>query len=329
VTACVVIPTVNARDLLLRALGSLAIQVPRPDVIVVDNASTDGTTEAVAMHYPWVEVRVLPRNLGFGRAIDVVALDPSVDADVLILVNNDVVCEPGFVERICAPFADPAVGMVAGVLLQETDAARIDSAGIELDRTLQSFDYLSNASVAALGRAADPVGPCGGAAAYRLDAFRAVGGFDDAFFAYWEDVDLALRLRLAGWECRLAPDARAVHRHGATLGALSPGARRLEAYGRGYVLERYCVARTGWAPLTALAIALLDWPALLVHLVVRREAAPIRARLRGRRAARRREPLPAPVHLATVPLRVTVARQWGALAARLTGRAPGHYLDPG
>jgi GT2 family glycosyltransferase len=325
VKARVVIPTLNARDLLLRAVESLASQQPRPDVTVVDNASSDGTAEAVAEQYPWVDVRVLPRNLGFGRAINVAALDESVEADVLVLVNNDVVCEPGFVERICAPFADPAVGLVAGVLLQERDVSRIDSAGIELDRTLQSFDLLSNEPVEALETSPDPLGPCGGAAAYRLDAFRAVDGFDDAFFAYWEDVDLALRLRLAGWQCRLAPTARAVHRHGATLGALSPAARRLEAFGRGYVLHRYRVAHTGGVPLTALAIAALDWPVLLVHLVVRREAGPMRARLRGRLAAGRRPPLTAPVHLATVPLRRTFARQWGALADRLAGRAPSHY----
>ncbi|MBM3678277.1 MAG: glycosyltransferase family 2 protein, partial [Actinobacteria bacterium] len=245
VKACVVIPTLDACELVLRALRSLEIQEPRPEVIVVDNASSDGTAAAIAEAFPWVHVRRLPHNLGFGRAINAAALDPELEADVLVLVNNDTVCEPGFVAAVCAPFADPAVGMVAGVLLQERDPERIDSAGIELDRTLRSFDLLANTPVSALAGAPDPVGPCGGAAAYRLGAFRDAGGFDDAFFAYWEDVDLALRFRLAGWECRLAPGARAHHLHGATLGAMSPAARRLEAFGRSFILNRYRVAGSG------------------------------------------------------------------------------------
>ena len=100
-------------------------------------------------------------------------------------------------------------------------------------------------------------------------AFVELGGFDERFFAYWEDVDLALRFRLAGWRCVRAPGARALHHHGATLGAASPRPERLEAYGRAYVLAKYRVARSGM--LMRLKIAALDWPVLVVHALVRRE----------------------------------------------------------
>ncbi len=118
---------------------------------------------------------------------------------------------------------EPDVGMVAGVLLQAEAPDRIDSAGIELDTTLRSWDYLWNEPVSALAAAGDPVGPCGGAAAYRLRPFQELGGFDETLFAYWEDVDLALRFRAAGWTCALAPGARALHEHGQTLGAAFAG----------------------------------------------------------------------------------------------------------
>ena len=170
--------------------------------------------------------------------------------------------------------------MTAGVLLQGAAPELIDSAGIELDTTLGSWDYLWNRPVSALAAAHDPVGPCGGAAAYRLPVFRELGGFDETLFAYWEDVDLALRFREAGWRCVLAPGARAVHKHGQTLGAASPTARRLEAFGRGYVLAKYRVG--GRNPLRWAKIAALDWPVLAVHLVLRREAGPARERLRAR-----------------------------------------------
>lgn len=316
-TATVVIPTLDARELLRDALESLERQTAEAEVVVVDNASTDGTAEMVAERFPRVRLIRNQANLGFGRAVNQGAADAV--GDVLVLVNNDVVLEPDFVERICEPFADERVGMVAGVLLQGDDPGSIDSAGIEIDPTLQSFDYLWNEPVAALESAADPLGPCGGAAAYRLAAFREAGGFDEAFFAYWEDVDLGLRLRLAGWRCVLAPRARALHRHGATTGAASPLARRLEAFGRAYVLGKYRV------PL-GLRVALLDWPALLVHAVARRELDPIRERRRGLRLGRRNAMAGnRPTSLATVPYGESLRRQWRAFRLRLTGRLPSHF----
>ncbi|RDI74300.1 putative glycosyltransferase [Gaiella occulta] len=324
--ACVVIPTLDARDLLERALASLAEQTVPHDVVVVDNASRDGTAEMMASRFPHARLVRNDRNLGFGRAVNR-GVAGAQDADVIVLVNNDTICEPEFLERILEPFSDPQVGMVAGVLLQASAPELVDSAGIELDATLRSWDVLWNEPVARVAEAPAPVGPCGGAAAYRIDAFRAAGGFDETLFAYWEDVDLALRLRLAGWRCERAPSARALHAHSATLGASSPLQRRLEAFGRAYVLAKYRVAQRGIG--TRMRIALLDWPVLAIHLVVRRELGPIRARARGRRAGRRAAPLRAPFELATVSLATALRRQYGLLVLRLSGRLPAHFHATG
>ena len=199
-------------------------------MVVVDNGSEDGTAELVAERFPHVRVVALDRNLGFGRAVNRGVEDAKTDA--VVLINNDVLCRPDFLERILEPLGEDGVGMVAGVLLQYDRPELVDSAGIELDRTLRSWDSLWNRPADELGAAPEPVGPCGGAAAYRIGAFREVGGFDDAFFAYWEDVDLALRLRLAGHACRRAPNARALHRHGrpwARRRRSSDGSKRLAA----------------------------------------------------------------------------------------------------
>jgi GT2 family glycosyltransferase len=319
----VVIPTLDGRERLLRALESLAGQ--SADVVVVDNASSDGTAEAVAERFPAVKVVRNERNLGFGAAINRAAL--ALDGDALVLVNNDVVCEPGFVARITAPLADGGVAMVAGVLLQAAEPGLVDSAGIELDTTLGSWDFLWNEPVAALAGAADPVGPCGGAAAYRLPLFRELGGFDEALFAYWEDVELALRIRETGGRCVLAADARAVHEHGQTVGAGSPAARRLEAFGRGYVLAKYRVG--GRSPLRRAAIAALDWPVLAVHLLARREIEPLRERLRGRARGLRSAAHRPPLELATVGFATALGRQAGQLRLRLTGGLPAHFTDDG
>ena len=325
VRATVVIPTVNARELLTAALASLERQTVPMDIVVVDNASMDGTSDYVSRRFPDVRVVRNETNLGFGRAINRVAL--ALEGDVLVLVNNDVVCEPTFVERMCAPFTRKEVGMVAGVLTQGRAPERIDSAGIELDPTLRSWDYLWNEPVEVLSAPLpDPVGPCGGAAAYRLVEFQRLGGFDETLFAYWEDVDLAIRFRLAGWQCALAPDARAEHHHGATIGAATPLHRRLEAFGRGHLLAKYRVA-TG-RPLRWLGVAAIDWPVLFVHLTLRRDPGPLRARWSGLRAGQRsRIPGPPPLELATVSLGEALRRQLRFLGLRLGRRLPAHYYD--
>ena len=278
-----VIPTLDARELVAEALESLGRQTLAPRVVVVDNGSSDGTADMVRSRFPDVRLVRHEQNLGFGRAINSVALE--LDADALVLVNNDVVCDERFVECICVPL-ETGAGMVAGVLTQSGRPDRIDTAGIELDTTLRSWDYFRDRAVSDLGPAtAPPLGPCGGAAAYRLAAFRDVGGFDETLFAYGEDVDLAIRMREAGSSCELAHDALGEHRHSSTLGARSSRQTALDSFARGYLLGKYVPWRR--RPVARLLGAAFDWPLLLADALRLRELLPLRERIRGIRAGAR------------------------------------------
>jgi len=104
----------------------------------------------------------------------------------------------------------------------------------------RGFPRLAGEPVA---RACDPrpllAGPAGAAAAYRREAWRELGGLDEAIFAYSEDLDLALRLRAAGWTASVAPDAMGIHLGSATHGHRTAWQRRHAGYARGYLLRRY------------------------------------------------------------------------------------------
>lgn len=242
----------------------------------MDNASEDGTAALVRGEFPEVTLIELADNVGFGRAVN--AGVRIGEAEAIVLINNDVVVEPGFVDAIVAPLAAPRVGMVAG-LTTIPDSDLVDAFGIELDRALLSYNRARNAPVGTpAGRLAMP---SGGAAAYRRVAWEAAGGFDEAFFAYGEDVDLGLRLRSLGWEAAEAPAARGVHLGGATVGVDSPLQRQLAGFARGFMLRRYGILRSLVAPRSLLLDALVIGWGLVRH----RTLVPLRARVRGWRAA--------------------------------------------
>ena len=318
--ATVVIPTLNARGMLTETLEALEAQTAAHDVVVVDNASTDGTAELLAERFPQVRVVRLDENLGFGRAVNRgVEL---VETDVVVLVNNDVVCPPDFLEQLLRRWPTRASGWSPASSSSTTVPTSWIPPGSSSTRRSARGTRSGTGPVVELAGAPQPAGPCGGAAAYRTAVFRDAGGFDEAFFAYWEDVDLALRIRLAGHGCVRAPDARALHKHGQTLGAASPRQRELEAFGRAFVLARYRVARRSL--MTRVKIAALDWPVLVVHLVIRRETGPLRERHRGRRVGAARPALRAPFELAGVSFVQSLSRQLNLLRLRATGSLPSH-----
>ena len=298
------IPTFNGRERLGRALRSLAEQSRPVDVVVVDNGSADGTAAMVREEHPEAAIVELERNLGFGPALNrAVAEHPG---DPAILLNDDAEAGPRFVEALLDAAAG-GIECVAGVLTQGADPGLIDSAGVVADRTLMGFDHLHGEPLAAAAGAPHPLGPTGGGALYRLDAFTAVGGFDERIFLYYEDLDLALRLRAAGARCRLAPEARAVHAYSASLGAGSGAKYARTGWSRGYMLRRYGVMS---APRGALR-ALTAEAAICAGQVLRdRTAKGVGGRLRGWRdgAGLERRPVPEGA-LLDISLREALARR--------------------
>jgi N-acetylglucosaminyl-diphospho-decaprenol L-rhamnosyltransferase len=248
------------------------------DVVLVDNGSSDDSVEVAQRELPEVRVVEIGRNLGFGPAINrAVAEAPG---DPVILLNNDAVPEPRFVEALLDGLRE-GVDSVAGVLLQEQAPELIDSAGVVADATLMGFDYLHGEPVGAAAGATDPLGPTGGAALYRRSAFDAVGGFDERIFLYYEDLDLALRIAAEGGRCRLAPEARALHAYSASLGAASARKYAWTGWSRGYMLRRYGVMRNPRLALRALAT---ESTLCAGQLLKDRTTAGLRGRLRGYRA---------------------------------------------
>jgi GT2 family glycosyltransferase len=276
----VYIPNLNGGEMLAQTLESLA-PGEEVKVVVVDNGSEDDSVAILRDRFPQVELIALPQNIGFGRALNL-AVD-RVPGDPVIFLNNDVECEPGLVEALLGALEE-GVSSVAGVLVQRDAPELIDSAGVTVEGdTLMAFDYLHGENVDRLVSAPPPLGPTGGAALYRHDAFTSVGGFDERIFVYYEDVDLALRMRAAGHKCVLAPEARALHAFSATLGSRSGAKFEMTGWSRGYLMRRYGVLSSPGRATRALFCELAIGAGQLLRSHTARG---LRGRLRGWRAGR-------------------------------------------
>jgi GT2 family glycosyltransferase len=200
-------------------LDSLQAQTyPRVEVLVVDNASTDGSQALVREQYPWVKLVALPENLGFtgGNNAGIAASG----GEIVILLNNDTEVEPDWITEVAAAFArHPEAGLVASKMLlfdrRDTfhtagDFYRLD--GLPGNRGVWQKDtgqYDQEETV---------FGACGGALAVRRAVLDQIGLLDDDFFFSAEDVDFAWRAQLAGWQCIYTPRAVVYHHLAATGG---------------------------------------------------------------------------------------------------------------
>ena len=208
----VVIPSYNGRHLLERCLASVERHRPNGiEVIVADDGSKDGTGDWLEETYPEVRVVALKANGGFCAAAN--AGIAAARAPFIQLLNNDTEVSAGWIEAGLAPFDDPTVGSVAPLVLVRSDPERVDSAG-------DSYALIGWPTKRGHGQAAarwrdrpteEVFGASGSSAFYRSEAIRQVGGFDPEFGSYYEDIDLAFRLRWGGYRCIHAPSCRILH----------------------------------------------------------------------------------------------------------------------
>jgi GT2 family glycosyltransferase len=250
----------NTRDLLRRCLDSLAADVERGvcAVWVVDNASTDGSAEMVRNGYPWAQLEQLEENVGFGRAVNLVARQTT--SPWLAIANADIALRPAALDALLqGAAADPSAGALAPRLVLPDGSTQ---------HSAFAFPTLASALVVSsgIGRLVRPVGeralllgtlddtrartvPWAIAAflLVRREAWDAVGGFDEAHWMYAEDLDLGWRLSRAGWSTRYQPDAVVDHSSGAAAQQVWGDSGRTERWQRAtyaWMLSRRGAVRT-------------------------------------------------------------------------------------
>lgn len=255
----VIIINFNSGPFLARAIESVANQSVRPSkVIVIDNASTDNSLALVPWDiYPNVRLERLSTNLGFAAASNIAA--QRVDSEWLAMLNCDAIADPNWLlAMVDAQRRNPSVAMFTSkqTLIDHPD--RLDGAGDVLSVTGLAWrgGYGAYSTTApAEGRC---FGACAAGAFIARDLFHELGGFEESFFCYLEDLDFAYRARLAGEDCVYVPDARIQHKGAASSAACRNWPLRISARNRMLLHLRN----------TPLLLAILTWPLILLGALI-------------------------------------------------------------
>lgn len=203
-----------------------ALKQTHPDCefYVVIASNEDGAKDYIQAHFPEVKIIDPGYNIGFSKGHNDLFKD--LDVDFFQLINPDLIITPNFVEEMLKPFADPKVGAVSGKLLHydfenNQPTLQLDSTGVTIAKSGRGRDRGQHeVDAAQYDQQTDLIAVSGAGAMYRKTALedvkylRADGRseyFDEDFFMYWEDVDLAWRLINAGWKIKYQPTALAYH----------------------------------------------------------------------------------------------------------------------
>jgi GT2 family glycosyltransferase len=219
-SVAVVLVSYNSGNHLRTCLAALRRQTRRPTrVIIVDNASPDDAIACVPQVYPDAEMIRSQRNLGFAAANNL-AIRAAEGCRWVALLNVDAYAEPTWLQRLmCEASRRPECSFFGGKLLWAADPRVLDGTGDVYHVSGRAWRRDRGTQAARQADHELPVlGPCAAAALYRRDALLQVGGFDEAYFCYFEDVDLAFRLRLAGHRGAYVPDAIVHHVGSAVTG---------------------------------------------------------------------------------------------------------------
>jgi GT2 family glycosyltransferase len=270
-------------DEVSRCLASLTAALARVD---------EPTELVVVLNRPLADAAIPPQthivdpgeNLGFAggvtRGVGVTA------GEWVAVVNDDCVLDPDALTALLdAGRTGDKIGSVAGLVLFSDRPNTVNSAGLEVDALGVASERLLGRPAADAAEPAEVFGACGTFALYRRSMLDAVGGFDESFFAYLEDADLAWRARMAGWRAVYTPEARALHRHSSVLGHGSPEKHALVGRNRVRMIAKNATREQ----LRRHAAAMVAYDlAYVAYAAVRgRTLAPLRGRIRGLRDWRR------------------------------------------
>jgi len=291
-TVAIAIPSLHRPDLTARCIDFIRKQTLLPDaweIVVIENQAEPGKTLADPLP-PNTRRIELPTNEGTTGSINRAVA--ATESGYVLLLNNDVELAPDYIATLIAALdADPKLGFATGKLLRATQPGHLDGAGDamlmagagfrlgHLDRDDGQFD-----------RTIPVLAGCGAAVLYRREAFVASGGLDAEFFAYLDDLDLALRVHLLGYTGMYLPNAVGYHIGSATLGeTLQPQLVQLLTRNQIYLL----IKDYSWPVLMRLLPRIVVYQCLWMLFALRHGAAGawlhgVIAGLRGRRSMRQK-----------------------------------------
>lgn len=216
----VIIPNYNGRKYIHECLDSLRLQNFKDfKIIVVDNASTDGSVEVIEEDYEEVTLIKNDENYGFSQAINKGI--KVAETEFVILLNNDAMCEYNFIEELVKGIQkSDQIFSCAARMIQYNDRKKLDNTGDYYTVFGWAYQRGQDESIKKYKKAGRVFSACAGAAIYRRELFDEIGYFDEQHFAYLEDVDLGFRANIVGYKNYYLPKAVVYH-----IGSASSGER--------------------------------------------------------------------------------------------------------
>jgi len=216
----VIIVNWNGERFLDQCLSALMAQTVKPyEIILLDNASSVASLE-IARRYPVVRVIALDQNTGFARGNNLAIEAASAKSEWIALINPDAFADPRWLEALLAAAeSNPGFDVFGSKLINAADSTLLDGTGDACHVSGLAWRTAHGVPVSHLGESEHEIfSACAAAALYRRSALLEVGGFDEDFFCYAEDVDLGFRLRLARHRCLYVPQSVAHHVGSGTTG---------------------------------------------------------------------------------------------------------------
>lgn len=206
----VVIPNYNGIKYLENCLSSLMKGTVVPHVILVDNASNDGSRQLAEEKFEGIEIIAFEENTGFCKAVN--AGIRAASTEYVLLLNNDTVADPQMVACLQEALErEPKAFSVASKMINLNETGKLDDAGDLYSALGWAYARGKDKPVSCYENAGRIFSACAGAAIYRRSVFEEIGYFDENHFAYLEDMDIGYRANIYGFKNLYEPKARVFH----------------------------------------------------------------------------------------------------------------------
>ncbi|MFF2091724.1 glycosyltransferase family 2 protein [Paenibacillus sp. NPDC058174] len=275
-TVSICIVTYNSAEDIEACLDAVLSQVhPIERIVIVDNASADGTAACIERYNGGERIILVKNTINNGFAGGQNQAISYTDSDYILVLNPDVTLDSGYVSNLIKFMEENGqVGSATGRLVLSADLSIMDSAGLGMRRTRQAYDLAAGEPVSNWLQKKQVFGVSGAAAFYRMNMIRdiQIDGqfFDEDFFAYKEDVDVAWRAQQLGWRSCYIPEAKAVHHRGWKKGgraAIPLFVRRHSYQNRFFTLVKN--EQIGWHLLKLIPLLTVVEGAKLGYIVLR------------------------------------------------------------